>query len=213
MAGGYKTDDLSAYPWSVISHQFDGLRIMLKTTDTDLDFLCRGQNQGFEIFWNMPGEVPNSLSRSLFIPLERDVTVSMKASAVNASSSLLKYSPQLRQCYLDGEKFLIFFKTYTKSNCEFECLANFTLKICNCVKFSMLRDKFTSVCNATKLKCVLEAERSWLSLTDETSESALKCNCLPACLEISYEAQMFQTDFETQKIFKSYGYDLSDQPG
>ena len=37
------------------------------------------------------------------------------------------------------EKNLEFFKTYTKSSCEQECLADQTLMKCGCVQFFMIR--------------------------------------------------------------------------
>jgi hypothetical protein len=42
-----------------------------------------------------------------------------------------------RQCYIAGERQLKFFKIYTKSNCELECLTNLTLRYCNCSAFFM----------------------------------------------------------------------------
>lgn len=44
-----------------------------------------------------------------------------------------------RQCYFDEERHLKFFKVYSETNCELECIANYTLSICGCVKFSMPR--------------------------------------------------------------------------
>lgn len=207
LSGGYK--DSSSYPWSIISHQYDGLRIILKITDTDMDFVCRGPDQGFNIYWNLPCEVPNQLSRFIFIPIEQDVKMSMKAAMTERSSNLLKYSPEIRQCFLSDERTLNFFKVYTKSNCVIECLTNFTLSTCDCVKFSMPRGSNTKVCNATKLRCVLGAERKFLSIEKGNDQ----CNCLPSCTEITYEAQLFQTNYDFARMFKSYGYDLSDKPG
>jgi acid-sensing ion channel, other len=176
-----------------------------------MDFVCRGPNQGFKIYWTMPGEVPNSMSKSMFIPAEQDITILMKPSMTEASKKLLKFTPELRLCFLDHERSLKFFKTYTINSCNSECLANFTLGTCDCVKFSMPRDNATKVCNATKLTCTLEAERAWLSGGNEDRNS--ECNCLPGCTEIHYEAELRQTNFDYERMFKSFGYDLSDNHG
>lgn len=136
----------------------------------------------------------------------------MTPSTTEIAKNLLKYNSKIRQCFLSKERKLKYFKTYTKSNCELECLANFTLSTCNCVKFSMPRDNITKVCNATNLKCVLDAEREWLSFGTEASADA-QCGCFPACHEISFEAQLRQTNFDYERMFKSYDYDLSDMPG
>lgn len=209
----YKSFDRNSYPWPIISHQYDGLRLMMTLRDTDCDFLCRGPNQGFRIYWNRPSEVPNTLSQFLFIPIGRDITISMKPSVIETSKNLLKYPSKLRQCYTEEEKKLRFFKFYTKSNCEFECLTNFTLKHCGCVKFSMPRDNATLVCNATKIKCIFEAERTWLSLGAETHDDAVECNCMAACLEINYDPLLIWNYYDFHRMFKSYDYDLTDMPG
>lgn len=206
--GGYLSDNLNAYPFSIISHQYDGLRLILKIRDSDMDSTCRGSNQGFRIFWNMPGEIPNALSSFLFVPIEQDVTISMKPLKSETAKNLLKYPPKIRQCFMERERKLKYLKTYTKSNCEMECLTNYTLTACGCVKFSMPRESESKICTATELKCVLETEREWLSLgTDE------QCDCMPACTEISFEATLRQTNFDHQRMFRSFGYDLSNAPG
>lgn len=182
-------------------------------TVTDTDFLCRGPNQGFKIFWDIPVEVSNTLSRSLFIPIGQDISISIKPTVSETSPALLKYDPEIRQCYQNHEKKLEFFQTYTKDNCEYECLINFTLKNCGCVKFSMPHINSTKICNVTRLNCVLEAERSWLSLVDESPEDNAICKCLASCVDISFEPQFFQTDYDFERMFRSYGYDIADMPG
>lgn len=46
---------------------------------------------------------------------------------------------QKRNCCLDGERNLIFFKIYTKHNCKHECLSLLMLEKCKCVPFYMIR--------------------------------------------------------------------------
>jgi hypothetical protein len=53
--------------------------------------------------------------------------VSVKPNMITTSDGLIGYAPNRRQCYFNDERQLKFFKVYTQSNCELECLANFTL--------------------------------------------------------------------------------------
>jgi acid-sensing ion channel, other len=214
LSEGYKSENPNSYPWPIISHVNNGLRFILQLKDYDMDFVCRGPNQGFKVYWTMPGEIPNSMSKSIFIPIEQDVTILMRPLMTVAAKKLLKYEPELRQCFLKDERSLKYFKIYTKSNCVFECVSNFTLKLCGCVKFSMPRDDGTKICNATKLTCILEAENKYLSRDEENADSDdTQCDCLPACTEISYEAEIRQTNFDYERMFKSFAYDLSDNQG
>lgn len=49
------------------------------------------------------------------------------------------WKPKQRNCFMDGEKKLNFFKIYTKASCEHECLSRASLKTCGCIPFYMIR--------------------------------------------------------------------------
>lgn len=46
------------------------------------------------------------------------------------------WSPQKRGCYFENERYLRYFRIYTKNNCERECDANNTYDICGCAQLS-----------------------------------------------------------------------------
>lgn len=55
-------------------------------------------------------------------------------------SVLETWTPAKRNCFLEGEKKLKYFKIYTKINCEHECLKAAILDACGCVPFYMIRE-------------------------------------------------------------------------
>jgi amiloride-sensitive sodium channel len=61
----------------------------------------------------------------------------VKPQMITTSKNLDQYHYDRRNCYFGHEKELKYFKFYTQSNCELECLTNFTRQECGCVKFSM----------------------------------------------------------------------------
>lgn len=205
---GYKTNNLSAYPWPIISQQHDALRILLKTTDTDTDYICHGSNQGFKIFFHTPNEFPNTYGKHVFVPLEQEMIVKMRATMTKTSKDLMKYTPKIRECYQDHEKPLRFFRTYTKNNCEIECLTEFVYKSCGCVKFSMPRENRSKICSIHKIECISTAERNFMSQTQEDETDGSNCNCLPSCTEIKYESQTSMVAFHYEKLFDSYSFDM-----
>lgn len=71
------------------------------------------------------------------VPLLEEVLISVKPNMITTSENLRHYTPWDRQCYFSDERQLRFFKIYTQRNCELECLSNFTLSQCGCVKFSL----------------------------------------------------------------------------
>lgn len=93
-----------------------------------------------------------------------------------------------RQCYFSDEKQLQFFNDYTKENCDFECLTNYTLHECGCVRFSMPRTKGTKICGIKKIDCCIRAEDELLGKDDGLLGIGEfdDCNCLPSCTSYSY---------------------------
>lgn len=127
---GYTTNNATTYPRRVLGPGARaGLNIVLKLTEPDLDYLCRGPVQGFKILLHTPGEIPRVSKQYFRVPLRQEVVVSVKPNMITTSPGLAGYAPERRQCYFNDERNLKFFKIYTQSNCELECLANFTLSI------------------------------------------------------------------------------------
>lgn len=210
---GYETDDLNAYPFPVVSQGYDALRIILKTTDIDLDYVCHGSNQGFKVYFHLPGDIPTSQEKNLFLPIKQDATISMTAKTTKISDSLKGYKPHERKCYLTDERPLQFFKLYSKTACNLECFANYTLKTCGCVKFSMPRKNSSRICDHTQINCTMNAKRNMMLSYNMEKPGELECGCLPSCTEINYNLGSFQTEFDYKKLFESYSYDVSDMPG
>lgn len=85
-----------------------------------------------------------------------------------------------RSCYVEGEKNLKFFKIYTKTNCEHECLSDFMLDKCGCVEFFMVRNYTTRICSVMEKDCFDEARNIF-----ENSHVA-NCDCLQPCTYVKY---------------------------
>ncbi|XP_070498708.1 uncharacterized protein [Chironomus tepperi] len=97
--------------------------------------------------------------------------------------SLMDVDPDERLCYLPNEYNLKFLKTYTKVNCEHECLAQMTLDTCGCVQFFMIRNETTRICGIADEKCFLNIENEFESLK-------FPCKCYDACETIDYDVKM-----------------------
>ena len=210
---GYPTDDLNTYPFPGVSQEHDALRVILKTTDIDLDYVCHGSKQGFKIYIHRPSDVPYMSGKHIFLPIKHDASVSLTATTTKISENLKSYKPQQRKCYLENERPLQFFKLYTKNSCYHECLSNYTLKICGCVKFSMARTNSTKICDSTQINCTVNAKRNMMLLYNTENSEKLDCGCLASCNNIHYETESFQTEFDYKQLFNSFNYELSDMPG
>lgn len=118
----------------------------------------------------------------------------MKAS--NEMKSLYKISE--RQCFFDDEKTLMFFKIYSKSNCELECLTNITWNECGCVLYWMPRNiSTTKMCGINDYNCYSKTAYQYLNINIATAsydptnryDIPYKCNCLPRCNSVTYFAE------------------------
>jgi amiloride-sensitive sodium channel len=130
----------------------------------------------------MPNEIPTIFHLEEFVEFGFEKFFTLDAKVRRTSSDMRRFSPDKRRCYFEGERKLKFFKSYTKKLCDFECITNYTLKQCGCVKFSMPRGKDTPVCDLDKIQCYTEVMRIW-----PFEDDAIDCMCFDACNEIEYK--------------------------
>ncbi|XP_075980850.1 pickpocket protein 28-like isoform X2 [Anticarsia gemmatalis] len=202
-----------------------GLTFLLKAKKVDLDYLCRGPVQGFKILLHNPAELPRLSQQYFRSPLSQEVVVAVKPKMMTTSEGLRPYEPTRRQCYFPSERYLQYFKVYTQANCEMECLSNFTYTRCGCVHFGMPYGPNMAVCNAGSRECIKKAQMELVTIdiksrlqsmgsidSNETDIESLgeafkvssKCQCLPACTSIEYEAETSQADYDWAAIFRAY---------
>lgn len=126
------------YPYRVCGTGMQAsLIVVLKVSNDDIDNLCGGALQGFKVVFHSPHEGPRIHKKHFQVSPGRTMLLSIDPKLIVSSSSVRKYSPELRQCYFNSERQLRFYKNYTQRNCKIECLSNFTLTQCGCVHFSM----------------------------------------------------------------------------
>ncbi|XP_031355611.1 pickpocket protein 28-like isoform X2 [Photinus pyralis] len=179
-----------------------GLQLDLFTDDDNLDYLCN-EISGFMVTLHNPAEVPN-MDTHFRVPMDTAVVVAIKPSMISTSDEIKSYSLDDRLCYLPGERQLSNYKIYTQQNCMVECLANYSLKVCGCAGFYMLsNEEVTPVCGAGSRKCLEEARVSFLDndfLSEHVNQSK-KCNCLPTCTSLTFDAEVSQTEWNWRKTY------------
>lgn len=205
---GYSTNDIEVYPRRALASGRRGsLEFDINVSKKDIDYLCSDGNEGFKFMLHVPGAIP-SVARQFFkVSLGQKTVINIKPRMITTSKNLEKIHPSRRHCYFDGEKKLRFFKIYTQSNCELECLANYTLKHCGCVKYFMVRDNQTEICNLSRWDCV-EESRSEYSMHLENvwtyNNDGNSCNCLPPCTSIFYDSEISQSINHGNELSKAF---------
>ncbi|XP_061393669.1 pickpocket protein 28-like [Musca vetustissima] len=202
---GYpKNAPLKTYPARVVSAStraaFEaGLRVL---TD-NIDYSCSLGTEGFKIVLHTPNDVPLLSKRFVRISPHKEVAITVKPVMLTTSDGVANYSPEKRKCFLNRERYLKFFKVYSERNCEMECLTNYTLQQCGCVKFSMPRTADMPICSEDKIHCYIQAEDKML-LENFGNRDKDACNCMPSCTSLEYDVELAQSDFSEKQIFSAF---------
>ncbi|CAO1382707.1 unnamed protein product [Diamesa hyperborea] len=216
---GYKTFDSDVYPERILGAGLKaGMFLLLSVNESDIEYKCKGFSQGFKLILHSPTDIPRFSKQFYRIGMKREISFSVKPHVIRTSKNLHNYKPEIRKCYFENEKKLKFFKIYSQSNCELECLTNYTMNLCNCVRFGMPLDNSTKVCNVVTNTCTFNVEAQMMSKVLNLNlnyENAMmgrknrkingddKCKCLPTCTSIKYNAVITQGDYLHNKFYQS----------
>nr|XP_029732096.1 pickpocket protein 28-like [Aedes albopictus] len=205
---GYKPDEnLSSHPIRALGSGFGaGLTMQLMAAEDNIEQHCREQ-QGFKVIVHPPSEYPQVTKKFALVTYSRDVTLAIHPVIMKTSAELRSYHPKRRHCYFNHERWLKFFRVYTQSNCELECVTNYTLKTCGCVKFSMPRSAGTRLCQTSEIGCVLQAEYKMLKHSAKRRLQKLQtydtaCDCIPECISIQYDAEITHSKCDFKKTLE-----------
>lgn len=126
------------YPYHMFkTNNGKSLSIMLRLRKRDIEPRCTNPINGFNVFLSTPGDTTMPGRQMFRTSPKEDLLVHLHPIIWKASNNVRDYKPIDRKCFYTHERQLRFFKFYTELNCESECLANFTLRECGCVTFSM----------------------------------------------------------------------------
>ncbi|XP_059082617.1 pickpocket protein 28-like isoform X1 [Tigriopus californicus] len=165
-----------------------GLSVMLDVQESE--YFCTGsESVGFKALFHTPATLPEMIEYGFAISPGSETFFTINPTLMHAQESIHGISYTKRQCYLQHEKDLRFFRHYTFLNCFMECVSNFTFRTCGCVAYYMPRNSsYMPICGPKLAKCVFdsvtEVERSTLSDTKENKGSG--CECLPPCTDINF---------------------------
>ncbi|XP_039286248.1 pickpocket protein 28-like isoform X2 [Nilaparvata lugens] len=129
------------------------LIIFADIQENDFTPVCNQGTKGFFIIAHNPAELPGLPHQTSFIPSDRTSILKVKTTTHKLDKRLVSWKPKERQCYLERERSLKFFRYYTEQNCRLECQTNFTLLLCGCVPFYLPHFTSTSICGPAKESC------------------------------------------------------------
>lgn len=95
---GYNNIDPASqqsYPYRVRSSGIrSGLTAVLRQIDVDLDYICKGPVTGFRVALHAPDELPQMSKNFFRVPLNQDISVTVKPNVVRTADALRSYTPK-----------------------------------------------------------------------------------------------------------------------
>lgn len=162
----------------------NGLVLKIFNSEGYIDHYCNRMQEGYKIIFHSPDEYPNSKMHSNVISFDSLTDIILSPSIHKIDDRIKSLSVDTRQCYLEDERQLKYYKIYNKHNCEQECLLNMTLSLVNCSIHILPIIPDYKMCNLSDPKINLKELRS---MTANDS-----CNCLPNCDVIIYNVEINQ---------------------
>lgn len=109
-------------------------------------------------------------------------------NSYEAVPSIRKIDRMTRQCIFSDEQKLLYYKYYTRRNCEAECDAIYFLRLCDCIPYYLpLIYRNATVCHVAHFDCVNRAEIG--NADGESTEC--KDLCLTGCHDVTYFPNAF----------------------
>lgn len=156
-------------------------------------------NDGLLWILHSPNNFPSTADQTSYLRFQADNDVIVMLDMFMIDDELKSWPPEKRNCYLPGEKELSFFKIYTKTNCEQECLSEATSKKCGCVPFYLISERKSVCLFKTQLLCILggfemricviKDIQCYKTVQEEfyAADDVIKtCSCLGECNYVKY---------------------------
>lgn len=88
-----------------------------------------------------------------------------------------------------NEERLLYYKYYTRRNCESECQSIYLYRKCSCIPYNFpLIYSNASICSVKESFCISKANKEWILVSPESL--CLK-RCLPGCFDLNFLPDSF----------------------
>lgn len=166
--------------------------------DADIDdYFCSSTNvAGFKILLHNPTETPQIKELGLILETGHESKFRISTDKIDASPEIRGIKPELRQCLFTQEGNLLYFRTYSKRNCEMECEAARYIEQCKCIMHYMPRIySNATLCNLHDFRCIDQ-----ITSFSETQRSCAEM-CLPGCFDLTFLPVAFSAPIDHSNHF------------
>ncbi|KAH8368003.1 hypothetical protein KR084_005539 [Drosophila pseudotakahashii] len=205
-------DPISGYPQRLPSSYYPrpgvgvgtamGLQIILNGHVND--YFCSSTNgQGFKVLLYNPIDQPRMKESGLPVMIGHQTSFRIIARSFEALPTIRNIHRTKRQCIFSDERELLFYRYYTRRNCEAECDSLFFLRACNCIPYYLpLVNPNASTCDVNNFECLNGAE----SQSFDVKTSQCKEHCLTSCHDLIFFPDAFTTPLSQKKVKAQSNY-------
>lgn len=191
LENGYMSDEQNVNP--VRASVFQNIAFNFKVPKIK-DYITSDWKD-IQIIMHLPNEIVAPFHTRITIRETEATIQGLTAEIKHVDRSLQSFTPTQRGCFFDGEKSLKYFKSYTKSNCELECLINITISFCGCSHYLLPRTDDLKFCVPIVNTCpkifLYEWPLNYYTFYEMVYKTNKKpdflCGCLSSCTEITYK--------------------------
>jgi acid-sensing ion channel, other len=175
-----------------------GFRLEINISKQTYMQFCTPKEGFVKVALHSPYDLPDVSFHFAMVPFETHSRIFIKPQVIGTDDHLSSFPTNVRQCIFNYERKLSFFKVYSRSNCEIECQTEHYIKNCGCVKFFMVHNESTRICqSASEIKCFKNAIKV-------LREAKTACNCLAACNDIQYDFATTNMPYSESDVFFSF---------
>ncbi|XP_054260583.1 sodium channel protein Nach-like [Macrosteles quadrilineatus] len=131
----------------------DGLVILVRTDKNDYH-ATMFSSYGTKLLISRPRSYISETARLVVVAPSTLIMVSYTPALTTTSAEVKALDTSLRDCVIENEVSLAYFKLYTYHNCLEECKINITERYCGCVLTTYYTTNMDRVCDLNDLPCL-----------------------------------------------------------
>ncbi|XP_046452018.1 pickpocket protein 28-like [Daphnia pulex] len=166
-----------------------GLNLVIDANVEDYS-VTTGKFDGFKVLVHGPEEFPDISDRAFVLGPGTETFVAIKGTTTfNTEDVAREVTPIKRQCLVEGEKKLKYYRQYSRSACFVDCKTRKMQEDCNCRPYFFREINDSRLCEMTSYTCISDVNEKVRSHGHEI------CECLPPCTDTRYDPEISYASF------------------
>ncbi|XP_075157996.1 pickpocket 28 [Haematobia irritans] len=181
-----------------------GLTVILNVSSAEY-YCSKSKCLGFKVLVHNPAELPKISNYGFFMTPGREARVPIEPIYQNALPSIRGIKKDVRRCLFSDEGDLVYYRTYSRKNCELECEAQILMKKCSCILYYLPRiDPNVAICGPNDNKCTTQVQSDI-----ESSNTSASCDtCLPGCFELNYQTTLTSSTMVKENVHTANNFPI-----